>query len=245
MIQPVSTFEAIDRHISTLKPSRTLLLFDIDNTLLRTLTDIGSTEWIRWQESLVDHDRTHKFCVRPDRETLYLTYQKWMNKARPSTTVMDPHAPALLRRYSDEGFSLLLLTARGSNIADITHEQFRNLYGDNIMSILQDSFVDHDPNSLSSAHDCLLRNGIFFASGRDKGLCVLQILDYLKSKHGLDFDSLVFADDSDRECRTVAKAMKDNSISTMVFRYDADPRIQAAFDAIDKSVLFNKWNRAQ
>lgn len=243
MIQPVSTFTPINNCISKLEPAKTLLLFDIDNTLVRTLTDIGSTEWIRWQEGLADNDNSHKFCAEPNRQALYASYQRWMNRVRPNTAVMDTHAPALLQSYHDQGYSLLLLTARGSNIADITDEQVSKHYGSNILSIPHDMFTDNDPSF--TPHNVLFRNGIFFASGRDKGLCILQILAYLKATHTLTFDSLVFTDDSDRECRSVSRAMRGNSISTTVFRYDADPHIQADFDIVDKSVLFHKWNEAQ
>ena len=47
-------------------PERTLIVFDVDNTLLRMNQDLGSDAWYRWQRQLQKTEPASRFLVSPE-----------------------------------------------------------------------------------------------------------------------------------------------------------------------------------
>jgi hydroxymethylpyrimidine pyrophosphatase-like HAD family hydrolase len=233
LINTIYSMDEIDRHVIRLDPTKTILFFDIDNTLLRTKSDIGSVEWVKWQEKIfTEHKGKHEFSVNKSLEDLYQSYQKWLITSNCETELLEEHVLDLVNKYIFLGFKVVLVTARNKNTANTTFKQLSNHYNIN-------NFYSH---SIYFENEWILyKNGICFASGINKGCCIDKLLQIFKLIFDFEPENIVFTDDSLSECTTVMNKFLKNEQNILVFNYLFGQKFQIIFNGLDKNDLHQKW----
>lgn len=228
-VQTIETILSTDNIISTLDPISTILFYDIDNTLLRTKTDIGSDEWVRWQEKLLN-DKNNKHLVAKTKIHIYELYQKWLTISNCDVELLEPEMPTLINKYCDSGFKIVLITARHKSMADITFNQVSKYYDLN-------KFYGHDISFANDKH--LYKHGIFFADGANKGSCIGELLNLFNERLQFSPNVIVFTDDSKQETTNVSNEL--NHLTKIIFHYVYCLKFQKIFDDLDKDYLHRKW----
>lgn len=208
-----------------LHPERSILFFDIDNTLIKMKTDICSDEWIKWQVQLLrEHGGSHQHAAAEDERELFQMYQKWMLHNECETDVVEGSAPEIIHRCADIGFKIILVTARHKNIASVTRKQLSKHY------------------NLDKLHDVAIEcmeNGIFFANGKNKALCIKEII----ARAGPDsLDAFLFIDDSISECHNIKNEFDTHEKRIIVCHYAYPQKFHREFHALDKDELHRKWH---
>jgi len=233
-IKMVKYMNKIDDDITMLPPNKTILFFDIDNTLIRTKTDIGSVEWIKWQEKLFNkYNGQHEFCVTDTLDNLYKLYRLWLINSNCETELLEEYVPELINKYVSLGFKIVLVTARHKSTAKITIDQISRHF---IIGQFYSSDIYFENE------DILFQNGIYFAGGTNKGKCINKLLQVFKLVFDYKPENIVFIDDSLRECKTIISGVIDADTNIYVFNYLFGIRYQKQFDKLDKNLLHEEWS---
>lgn len=117
-------------------PDEVLMVYDIDNTVLKANQDLGSDQWFIWQSNLIaEHEKSPQkkneifdyFAVASNIGGLLDALGTLYSLAEMQPTEKD--APGIVRSLIDQGFPTLFLTARGMTNRDATiRELKRNGY---------------------------------------------------------------------------------------------------------------------
>ncbi|XWV26104.1 hypothetical protein QJ857_gp0976 [Tupanvirus soda lake] len=232
-ITTISEMCEMDQYIIDLDPEKTILFFDIDNTLLRTKSDIGSVEWVRWQENLIKtFGGKHEHSVSDSFNEMYRLYQKWLNTSNCETELLEEYVDKLIHKYIDMGFKVVLITARDKCTAETTFNQLSRHY---------DISKFFSGDLYFKNNKILYKNGVYFATGTKKGECIENLLQIIKLIFDFDPENIVFIDDSTHECNNVASKFKEHGVKAKVFNYLHGLKYQEIFDMLDKHHLHQKW----
>lgn len=166
---------------------KTLLVFDIDNTLLTSGTRLGGDIWYQWQ--------TGKLAIKPSAEEkvpcLYENAITMLYELSPMQ-LTEPQLPKLMAQWQQK-HTTFALTSRAP---DTEYATLRELNRNGINFSTSSLTVKGEKMPLDERgklkRSWRYTNGVFFSSGQDKG----QILDFLLNKTGQQYDAIIFVDDS-------------------------------------------------
>lgn len=204
-------------------PKQTLLVFDIDNTLLTMTQPLGGVGWWDWQFDLLQHNINAPELFAQTADELQniqgLLFQ--LIQMEPTDSEIKP----FLNTATHQGSTLLALTARSNVFSNITLTQLQ-----------KNGFVDADNQLIFNTNGLRLHNhktsaagnfncqsltktasyqqGVMFLDGDNKGLalqCLLQrsdqkythVLVVDDSQHNLDAIKDVFLKQADLQIITV------------------------------------------
>jgi hypothetical protein len=106
-------------------PGNTLVVMDIDNTLLTMVDDLGGDQWYRWQKALLANPGPDEGEVAPDFDGM-LNVQRFLFSARPMR-LTQPDMADIVASLQGLGYPVMALTARGPvNIGATLRELARN-----------------------------------------------------------------------------------------------------------------------
>jgi len=191
----------------------TLLVFDIDNTLVEPVGNIGSDQWYSYLEKAYLRDGLEPAAAEKKAgETWTRTLAKV--KVKP----VEDLTPILVRAQQKRGVKILALTARGAEDAPATFAQLKAIGLD-----LASSAVHQE--DLSTEDKGFYSRGVFFVGeGPDKGKTLVAFLE----KIGLKPTRVVFADDKPHHAKNVDAALTAAGIPCVAFRYGAaDEKVRA------------------
>lgn len=199
--------------------NKTLLVVDIDNTLLEPTQSLGSDQWYRY---LLRRYRERGLTAPAAQERAIAVWNRVQDriKVRP----VEPDAPRLLRTQQDRGVYILGLTARSLAIAPRTLKQLESIG------------IQLGRRPFPPRGHRLYRHGILFAGeGNDKGALLVGFL------RGRRPARVVFVDDRQENVDGVARALGRAAIPAIVFRYAAvDGRVRAfEADLADPELFIN------
>lgn len=168
----------------------TLLIFDLDNTLYRTKQMLGSDEWfyeyyMSQQRKLKDKDEALASCL-----DLWHAIQA-VTQVQP----MEPSTAAIIRQLQDQGFTVMALTTRSSQIAYTTQQQLNSIGID-----MRKSAPTSTAFCLQSMPQVQFKRGVLFTSGQHKGRALKQFL----SQTSIHPKKIVFVDDKLSNIRETA-----------------------------------------
>ncbi|MBA2649966.1 MAG: DUF2608 domain-containing protein [Legionella sp.] len=190
---------------------KTLIVFDIDDTLLTTTEPLGGVGWWDWQYALLTKNPTSKKLVAANFDNL-LKVQNYLFSIilmRPTDAYVLPFVKSLCSHQH----SLMVLTARGRYLSTSTNQQLeKNGFTDSHHHLLfhtnQPAFKEIASDKAGSfscphlKHPIEFSNGIMFLNGQDKGEALKCILGYTKQT----YDTILFVDDSSKNTDAVRKA---------------------------------------
>lgn len=211
---------------------RVLVAFDLDNTLLTMRTAVGSDHWYDWQRDLSKADPCNADLV-PDR----LAAQGALYHAgamRP--TQID--ASALVAQLQTDGFTTMVVTARGSDFRLPTFRELRR----NALS-----FRDHSIGPLGgfsspytppgTARAVRFEDGVYMLAGQHKGDMLIAL--YRKLGQPLPA-AVVFADDKQGNANNMRDALDKAGIRAEIFVYQT-----SSTDPFSSAQAATEWAKLQ
>ena len=164
------------QNIASLNLEKTLLVCDIDDTIICPKTWIGSTPWFDWQCDLLEKDKKSPYLIAKTFRKLILALYKIYENIEMRLCEPEIASENILSQCDT-----IFLTARDSMTNDITQKQLN-------------SFVNwKKPKNMKdiSIGDMKFTNGIGYTSGKNKGELLFNILKSLDQT----YDTIIFVDD--------------------------------------------------
>ena len=195
--------------------TKTLVVFDIDNTLLRQDSMIGTHQW---------GDYMKERAVRsglPEEEAKqyqYKVFGELQNKLK--VLPVEPVVLGLLRKLENKKIKHFALTARSSILKNVTAQQVKTL---------KHNFSKNFPTQNNLAKiDKHLYEGIIFSGDVPKGELLKTIVENSPNK----FDHIVFVDDKLYNLESIEKSFTNSKVKLESFRYGAADEFVKSFDPV-------------
>lgn len=199
---------------NTLDAQTTLVVFDIDDTLLTATEFFGSDKWYDWQRGRALNERG---AVIPtgDAEkvnclfdTLGMVFEIATNK---------PSQPNMANLVHSVNNDVVILTARsGAYRAATMRELARNDLDFTDKSLTSpDVGLHYDVTLNGRTATVSYVDGVFMVQGMDKGVLLLDLLE----RTGREYSSVVFVDDKQHNIDNMADALKSAGINFYGYHY--------------------------
>lgn len=199
----------------------TLVLFDIDDTLINTTSMLGNTPWWRYFIPRVLNAGLPLDKVRPE---INAVIQKILRQVPMG--LIDPSASEIIRRLQNQGVMTFALTARCIK-ADYmiaadhgTHEHLKSVGIDFTLTPLS-KYVDTNTSRFFSY-------GIIFTDYQEKGPFLKAFLDNLDLRPA----KIVFIDDNIKQVKSVENVAELMGIPYTGFRYGKLDYFHEKFDPL-------------
>lgn len=200
-------FHEICEHI---RPN-TLVLLDIDDTLIIPQQTLGSDVWFihqlkNYREEYSSEEALDKALA--DWEAIrHLTQMK----------IVEEGTPEIVKKLQEQQVTVMCLTTQGLALATRTVNQLIALGIDPIVTA--PSREDH---YFLNGHGVLYRHGVLFTSGTPKGPALVKLLDIL----GITPEHVVFINDKQTHLRDVEETLNCRQIPFTGLRYTySDDRV--------------------
>jgi hypothetical protein len=225
-IVEVKTLAAIPEALAEGGTRKTLLVLDIDDTLLTSSGFFGSDRWYEWQKSLADGDPGKVPCKF---DVIALNYE-----AGTQVATEPGDGPRIVNAL---GTDTLILTARNplyrsGTIRELKRAGYtlpRNLDGSSDGRIYR---WRRDPAAVPTmiSYD----SGVLMVSGQDKGVMLLDLLQRLN----LRYDRVVLVDDGKKNIDAMQAALGDAGIDYQGLHYT---RVDKAIRDADRNAGVAGW----
>ncbi|MFT4938682.1 MAG: prepilin-type processing-associated H-X9-DG protein [Paraglaciecola sp.] len=192
----------------------TLVVFDIDDTLLTATEFFGSDKWYDWQrgraldpfgEPLVIAEADKVSCLF---DTLGITYE--IAKNRPTQANM----ASLVKQVNND---LLILTARSGAYRAATKRElnYNGLDFGNKALTPVDVGYHYDFSHAGRSANVSYVDGVFMVQGMDKGVMLLDLL----ARTNRNYEAVIFVDDKTKNINDMANALQNAGIDFYGFHY--------------------------
>jgi hypothetical protein len=192
----------------------TLVVLDIDDTLLTATEFFGSDKWYDWQrgralspngEPLPISEADKVSCLF---DTLGITYE--IAKNRPTQENM----ASLVKQIDND---LLILTARSSAYRAATMRELSHNGLDFSAKALTPADVGYHYDITHGGRSAKVSyvDGVFMVQGMDKGVLLLDLLARAKRS----YETVLFVDDKTKNINNMANAMQSAGIDFYGFHY--------------------------
>lgn len=219
------------KEIAPLIDKNTLVVFDIDNTLIRTPQSLGSAEWFLHVYS------TYRNAGFSDADAKLKAQDDWYRVAQISEIIpVEKRTAKFVHKLQKNKIQVIGLTARPANHYDITKKQ---LHDEKINLSKTAAFPT---TNIVLAKGVQYKNGIIFVDEQDKGEALIKFLTHFEIKP----EKVVFVDDVSKNTQDVEAALTKAGIQVSSVRYGATDKKVNAFDAKITDIqwdIFNKQNQ--
>lgn len=189
------TMHNVQKHIKAANAATTLLVFDLDNTLIEPHGLIGSDQW--FTHMMGNHPHIHYLDAAQKVVPLYHEIRKKI----PVKLVEDISAD-IIRTAQERGFRAVGLTLQGEGLSDATIARLQE-----VSIHFKHSFPLSRTQHLNLPHPCLYKEGIVFCSGKnDKGSALIALLKESAYKPL----TIIFVDDKEHHLQAVEKALHEH-----------------------------------
>lgn len=212
-----------------------LVTTDLDNTLLTTLTDLGSEQWFDGMYDALKPLKAKDKALFDERfEMLLQLSYKVINAA--ATEPVQADAPEIVAQIQASGAKMIGLTSRGRVIRDVT---LRNLLSWNID--LSRSAFGEDLDRLESVKtapplkdfpaNTSYMGGVFFTSGHNKGSMLMGLLKHLHYRP----DVILFVDDKSSHHDKMFASCLAEGLPVFGFQFTLEHPFIVEYKASDKA----------
>lgn len=208
--------------------ARTLLVLDIDDTLLTSDGFFGSDKWYEWQKHLAADDPGKVPCLF---DVIALNYET--GTQRPT----QPNGPALINPLTVDK---LLLTSRSALYRGGTLRTLRQngyalpaMLGQREDGQIWDFRKSPDARPIRVVYD----QGLFMTTGQDKGKTLLELLQRLR----LRYDRIVLVDDGQANIDNMQAALRNAGIAYLGLHYTRIDKTVSADDAQAGRAGWQNW----
>ncbi len=211
-IVEIKNFHEISNHIQ----ENTLLIYDIDNTLIELNQLLGCDQWFNYKL------KKHQKAGMEFQRALETTLNEWeaiqhLTSCRP----VEPSTPYIVAD-AQERFQSICLTSRGLALASRTIQLLKEAGFD----LSKNSITDSEIHFMCQNEGILFRKGILFTAGRDKGESLKKLLQ------ACDFvpERVLFVDDKQNQLLSVERFCEEAHIPFVGLRYGFLDEKVANFD---------------
>lgn len=198
--------EKFEKSNSYVKP-KTLILLDIDNTILEPVQMLGNEIWF-----------THQI---KNRMKSGLSYEEAFDQTLPELAaihnithvrLIEPSIADIIKKWQNEGYTVMGFTGRGINFVVATERQLKEVGID----LQTTAPLTHSFCLLSDAAvPTFYTNGILFTGGKDKGTALIAFLKQLSSQPA----RILLIDDKKSYLDQVERATEENKIAFLGLWY--------------------------
>lgn len=201
-IEEFAHFQDLPKYVK----KETLVILDVDDTLLITEQMLGCDEWFisRWSH--------HKNEVGNADIALDKALAEW-EAVRHITRmeIVEAGSEKIVENLQAQGITVMGLTSQGLALATRTRLQLL----DQKIDFLKTAPASKDHYFQVANHGVLYRHGILFTSGRNKGVAFLQLIDDL----GIKPKEVVFVNDKESHLKEIETALEKRAIPFLGLRY--------------------------
>jgi FMN phosphatase YigB (HAD superfamily) len=209
---PIYEIKHIDQVLNYVQNKNDLVVFDLDNTLIRANTLEANSEWFDWHFAQL---KSHGYTTDEILKQIEPIHNAAQQKA--ITRPIEPDTDRIINALQVKGLHPIALTARGS--VDLTEKQLKKTRID-FKKNAPDKNICYVFNNL--AQPAFYIPGILLAGGNDKGLVLKDFLKHLKSKP----KTIIFVDDRLDNIQHVEKTAQQLKIPFIGLRYGyLDPEV--------------------
>ncbi|WP_432464302.1 DUF2608 domain-containing protein [Agarivorans sp. QJM3NY_33] len=190
---------------------KTLIVMDIDNTILTSSVDLGGDIWYQWQRG--------KLAIKPAAEqkvaclfedTIGLLYE-----LNPQV-LTEESVPSLISQWQKDGYTMMALTSRSPKYRAATERELLNKGIDFNVTALAPAGQTSPVYREVTKRELSYAKGVMMTTGMNKG----TMLEYILKKTGRSFDKIIFIDDSAKNIKNVDAAYKDSKdVDVSLFHY--------------------------
>ncbi len=191
-----------------------LLILDIDDTIGRVSQTIGLAVWFHFRMQQFIEEGSSPKNAKVKTITLYQLVQLVTETLVP----VDPSCEIAkrLKQLQTKGVKVIALTSRSTFFIDKTLKQLSDLNVAFSKEVLKDCTL------LLNDEQVVIKEGVIFANGNDKGACLKLLKSnhvFLKTLHS--FPEIHFIDDSDQNCDSVVNFFTEQRLNkATVCNYD-------------------------
>lgn len=212
LIIEASHFSDLQRHAS----KNTLIILDIDDTLLIPVQMLGCDEWFltrlaHYQEEGKDKTQSLEKSLAEWEAVRHLTKME----------IVEPGTDEIIAQFQEKGYQVMGLTTQGLSLATRTHQQLKQ----NNINLSLTALSQEDCYLNIDGHGVLFRNGILFTSGMHKGKALFSLLSQIQYSP----KQIVFINDKASHLMSIEVMAEENGIEFIGLRYNYSDSRKAAF----------------
>lgn len=184
----------------------TLVIFDIDNTIMETKQTLGSNQWFEYRIGVYKSKGMNEF------DALENALHEWM-AAQHITEVklVEPCISDFIKDLQEKNITIIGLTTRGLGLSTCTFHQLQRLSVD----LSKTSPSQKEIHFINGKEGVLFRKGILFTAGTQKG----KALDTLLSQIGFHPKKILFINDKRKHLEAVEIVYEDSNTVFTGLRY--------------------------
>ena len=255
-----NTFKDIDKMASKLAKKygakNVLIVLDIDNTVLKMKSNIGSDQWFNWQSKNCLGKKSPDFCAAKTFDGL-LYAQGVLFEILPMMPT-EEITPKIVNKLQKNSHPLFLLTSRGTSYRAGTQRELKK-NGYKIKNYIGPKhgypstykpFDVKNPKKynltkediiiakLKNARSISYMDGVMMTSGMNKGIMLKTILN----KTGINPKAIIFVDDHLKHTVRVQAIMGNmKGLEMVTFRYGAVDKDVKAFKKSNKALEIKQY----
>lgn len=231
-----------------LNPKKTLMVFDLDDTLITMTQPLGSVGWWDWQYNLQKNEsQSDKLFTK---EYLQLVRIQNILFQLVKMEVTDEYVIPFIQKAAEQEAILIGLTARGKEHLSATLMQLK----DNKFTIDDKLFFKkrglkyNDKTSVAGKFKCpqfsrevIYQQGIMFLDGEDKG----QALRCLLARAKREVKTIFFVDDAKRNITSVEKAFSNQNefeVWNIFYTKELPKQREIQLNSTLQAELFQQWS---
>jgi hypothetical protein len=192
----------------------TLVILDIDDTLLLPCQTLGNDAWFTYQLA------KHKSEEMTSEQALDKTLAEW-EAIRHITNMqlVEPETAQIVKELQDSNITVMGLTTQGLALATRTVSQLNNVEID-----LTKTAPAKEDCYFINGHGVLFRKGILFTAGTAKGPALVTLLQ----KIGYKPQRIVFINDKETHLLDVSGSLEKEGVAFLGLRYNfSDERVKS------------------
>lgn len=212
-VREIKDLKEIKETIATLPSASTLVVYDMDDTLLTADHFFGSDRWYDWQRGRGNLPVPAE--AKPQDLWKTIGYAFEMGS-------MSPTQPETKQIFSTTQPDTMILTARGNDYRSATLRDLRanNLPIDDEIQLKgkpASQLFTRFPMVSGSGREAVVEfsSGVFMVAGMDKGKALLQLWEKL----GISYDHVILIDDKMKNITNMQNALKEANVDYYGFHY--------------------------
>jgi len=201
-----------------LNQDKTLVVFDLDNTLVAPKLEIGTEQWFNYT---LRHMQNKGYKTQDAIDALLPLFFQ-INQYIP-LYLTENIIPELLQSLHEQHIPVISLTARSDILKDCTVKQLSN-------AGIELPFIGFGEKEIKETFNvpALLWQGIGFCANNDKGMVLFYMLDQV----GYRPNKIIFVDDKYSNIAMVARACVEHKVPFVGIRYSRLDERVAQFDLL-------------
>lgn len=218
IIDDVQDLNIVKQHLNTNTDSKkdTLVIFDIDDTLLEAVNFVGSTKWYNWQRGRTVFDTKGSAISVQKNEVYYCMFSTLGTLFDLGTSKLtQPDTAKIIKDMNS--YDLMLLTARTYNYRRATERELSiNDLDFTAKHLLKNQqSLDFTLNDKKRTDRVTYQNGLVMSSGLNKGMVLKEILSRLNKT----YKTIYFVDDSRSNITNMTEEWKNAATNFNIFHY--------------------------